>query len=314
MNQNQFFTVILALTFSLNASAQYFNYTGNTLLGTSNPLQLNPAFAGSETAPRIIAGAGTSPGLLLQKLNLSYDQYIKKLKGGISARLNATSFGGQVAGKGMNSIMLCYSPKFSTTNKWTFAPALEVGIAQKWTPLRTITSRLTGSIGFLLNSHNTYFGAYTSYLGGDHSIEKISIQSGHVLDLSPHLKVSVDGQYQRETTLYSLFSELPPQNIIGQSYLLSLGVKYHKLKLTLGIHYSTGKTKNTDGSGIHYKSKIAPMVSIGYFGDRISVQGTVLFNQNYTSNSPILHYQKYRTAPTSEITASYTFNGKKDKK
>lgn len=81
MFKNPFLTFLLFLIVAFSVNGQQLRYTGNTLTGTANALQLNPAFAGSEDAPRITIGSGQSNANTLKSINFSYDQYIKPLKG-----------------------------------------------------------------------------------------------------------------------------------------------------------------------------------------------------------------------------------------
>lgn len=310
MNKNSCLILISLLLFSLVTKAQEFRYTGNSITGTANPLQLNPAFAGSENVPRLAIGASLYDGIFTRNLNISYDQYIKNLRGGISVRANASPWGGQINGGGHTHLSIGYSPKFTAGKMFTFAPVFEFGFTKSAYSIGKYSDHLSSNIGILLNTKNSYIGAYTSLMT-DHGIIKSSFQCGHTVDLNQNLKLSVDGQYVREqiTSIPYWDPWNPSQsiNMIAQSYLVTTSLRYKQLKLTVGANFNQGRSMETSSSHLRFVSSINPMIGLGYYGKRFNVQGNMISKQSYSSSYEKLFFQSNETRITSEIVASYTF-------
>ena len=127
----------------------------------SNPLYLNPAFAGTAYCPRIHVNYRNQwpsiPGSFVT-YNASYDQYIKPLSGGIGVYIMS-----DVAGKGSLttnklSAMYSYSQALSRTLSLNFA--LEASFFQKsvdWNKL-TFGDQIDPRNGFVYNTNDIQRG------------------------------------------------------------------------------------------------------------------------------------------------------------
>lgn len=101
-------TVVTALLFNFEGKAQdpeFSQFYGN-------PLYLNPALAGAEICPRLVVNYRNQwPGLAKSfvSYNASYDQYVKKLHGGIGILFNMDNAGDGILKTTQASLMYAFS-------------------------------------------------------------------------------------------------------------------------------------------------------------------------------------------------------------
>lgn len=197
------------------------------------------------------------------------------------------------------------------------APVIELGIAKYNYTRNNKSNHFTSNMGILINTKNSYIGLNTSLMT-DRGLYKTNIQLGNTVALNQHLKLSIDGQYIREHTATTegvdSHLENTTRNVLTEAYLVSLGLKYKGIKFPVGAYYNKGQSTEPGLKKIKYESSIKPMIGLGYYGNRFSVQGNLIFNQLYKSNADLPNLKYYSTGFTSEVVLNYTFNGKKDKK
>jgi len=100
----------------------------------STPINLNPAFAGYEGCSRVSGGVRDQwpnvSGSFLTSV-LSYDQYVKPVRGGLSINYMWDSEGDGILQS--HSLMIAYAPSFKIFNqKLLISPAIEVGCMGKF--------------------------------------------------------------------------------------------------------------------------------------------------------------------------------------
>jgi type IX secretion system PorP/SprF family membrane protein len=124
----------------------------------ANPLYLNPAFAGSETCPRLVINYRNQwPGLdkNFVTYNASYDQYFEKLHGGIGILANVDN-----AGEGVlksTQVSLIYAYRLRASENLFFNMAIQGTFYQKsldWELLQ-FGDQIDPQQGFILPSLET---------------------------------------------------------------------------------------------------------------------------------------------------------------
>jgi hypothetical protein len=195
-------------------------------LPTNAPLHYNPAFAGSQKGDRLIFNHGND--VLEQRdpvmLNgyFSYDRNSGALRGavGVEANLNTRSNWSRWNLSGI------YSPKFSLGQRWTFAPAIRLGVRRdrvvRWTGfggdiINDPVSNYYGTleIGALLNSRRFHLGINIANLGqvglvlNDSAFffqpsRSLVAQTGYLVDFGSEVPtyLSVDGLFEYQTWRY----------------------------------------------------------------------------------------------------------------
>lgn len=181
-------------------------------------MQFNGGFAGEGEKARFVAGGGVGSHYFNQRNTSSthfgsYDQFFPKLRSGIGLTYRGYNYGYyhyNIVGEFRhreNSLMLSFSPKFSSKGKRTFAPFIDliVGYAKNSTVLdmpdyRPGVMRASGRIGVLYNSRKfyagiTYYAFTTSVFTELHSFYRATghppvLQTGYILQRLPESRFS----------------------------------------------------------------------------------------------------------------------------
>ncbi|MCX6180446.1 MAG: hypothetical protein NT150_00770 [Bacteroidetes bacterium] len=236
---------------------------------TDQPLVLNPSFAGSENVARFNL-ANTSNGTYV-----GYDQFIPKLKGGIGIAAEAKSAAGIYG-----SAVAIYSPKFTASKKYTFAPSLALGYQNDY-----YNQYLVGKLGVLLNSAKFFAGAFIQANYG----EKFDGQYGSNLYANVHLGKKIEVNKNMSLSILGYYKI----NSMGVSIIhqkqISLRMKYKSFKAGIGIcgeniyvdfssmsPVTPSDPALTGPSYLFYRSKTSLLFSVGYERNRWSVNAVAI--------------------------------------
>ena len=122
------FVVLILLNICMLTNGQDANYSQFY----ANPLYLNPGFTGTSAAPRLVVNYRNQwpqKGTTYVNYSLSYDQYFKKMKGGLGAQFqNSTELNGLIE---TSSGYLFYSHHVKMNERLFFDLGLQVGMTYK---------------------------------------------------------------------------------------------------------------------------------------------------------------------------------------
>lgn len=185
---------------------------------TDQPLRLNPSFAGSNNVARFNLAS------TIEGNSFSYDQFIPKLKGGIGISAN---LGLRISPENF-SFFGVYSPKFTSSRKYSVAPSLAIGYDESY-----FGNFMLGRLGLLLNTAKFYAGAfietkYTYSLLGD-------FHFGKKVEINKNMSFALAGYYSIESIPDYVPQSHWIQNYLVQQGQISLRMKYKSLKLGVGL-------------------------------------------------------------------------------
>lgn len=297
-----------------------------TVLGKSNPISLNPGFAGSSNNARIVTNgqlfqstpSNTSD---INHISGSFDFYSKQLRGGISARANIIQFFTNNLTNYFQQFHVGYAPKLSSGNRITISPAVEIGVAFPGNNFGPKTHVVTG-LGALINTKKSYFGAFHSVAWAEFRKVHLSrLHGGSSIEINNMMSVGAECLLTSE--FWSEPSSLSISAIRHLAGQLTASISYDKFKLFAGLHKSSFRIlEETDPDDLTIKSYLTPLFGVAFQGKRIGFH--VAYLTQRTSAITGLNMQDPADpafqAPTEttnpgmfEFVASYTFN-KKNKK
>ncbi len=286
-----FLFICVALFFSMEAKAQDPQFSQFY----SNPLYLNPAFAGTGTYPRIVSNYRNqwpSSGNTFVTYNLSYDQYVLKMKGAIGFQ---TLYDREVNGNIntiQSSFVYCYHVK--VTDELFFTSALQAGVILKQFNTKDLVfpgminqenGIINGeyaipvesghkiipdfSFGMVGQKRDVYFGFAINHLTEpDQSI----VQGDRAGNLPMKFTVHVGAKsHDYFRALYSKGFTLSPNAIYQQQGVfkqLNLGLYVEKKSLTLGAWFRNNLSARPDAV-IGMIGYATPMFQIGYSFDYV---------------------------------------------
>lgn len=293
-----------------------------TILGRDNPIFLNPGFCGSEGKLRIVTSYAADVKLFSTSLTpptnsfesrhyeVSVDAFLPQLKGGLGVRMNINDRNDRMTGSPNDIINLSYSPKITSKNETTIAPAIDLGINHKRHLSGTQLNLNTG-IGAIINSRKSHLGFFHFVNWGSFSIpHHTKMHFGHTFDLAEHITAGFEGQVFRKVSKNSNISKSS-----SNTFQLSGKINYKKIKFVAGLSQTNFKFDNppnfiTGGSGI------TPIFGLGYKNDQISINGNFILPRNRTllinnTTDDIRDLPgSYRTRSTFEIAIGYVLKEK----
>ncbi|MCX6180444.1 MAG: hypothetical protein NT150_00760 [Bacteroidetes bacterium] len=217
-----------------------FQLSNGQHLLTDQPLVLNPSFAGSENVARFNL-ARTFNGTYI-----FYDQFIPKLKGSIGISAETKSAGGIYG-----TATAIYSPKFTTSKKYTFAPSLVLGYQNDF-----YGQYLVGKLGFLMNSSKIFAGAFIQTNYGFTINSNVHI--GKKIEINKNMSLSIVGFLSNLISPVKAFNYNYPLPYKINQQQISVRMKYKSFKTGIGIigekiefiPLSIGPPEKIDGSVI----------------------------------------------------------------
>jgi type IX secretion system PorP/SprF family membrane protein len=261
----------------------------------SNPLYLNPAFAGTSTHPRIVSNYRNqwpSSGNTFVTYNLSYDKYVLGLKGAIGFQ---TLYDREVSGNintVQSSFVYCYHTKVN--DRLFFTSALQAGFIFKQFNTRNLIfpgmiNQENGSIngnyalpvengqkifpdfsfGMVGQQDDTYFGFSISHLTEPNQ----SILDGDGMGDLP-MKYTIHVGAKTHEFVRSLFSKgfsLSPNAIYQQQGVfkqLNLGIYAVSNSITFGAWYRNNLSARPDAL-IAMIGYATPYFQLGYSFDYV---------------------------------------------
>ncbi len=261
----------------------------------SNPLYLNPAFAGTGTYPRVVSNYRNqwpSSGNTFVTYNLSYDQYILKMKGAIGFQ---TLYDREVNGTIntiQSSFVYCYHVKVN--DRFFFTSALQAGVIFKQFNTKDLifpgminqeNGIITGdypipvesghkiipdfSFGMVGQQDDVYFGFAINHLTEpDQSILEGDRMGRLPMKLTVHLGAKSHDYFR---ALYSRGFTLSPNVIYQQQGVfkqLNLGMYAEKKSFTVGAWFRNNLSARPDAV-IGMIGYAAPLFQIGYSFDYV---------------------------------------------
>lgn len=161
-------TALLALLFTLKGSGQDPEFSQFY----ANPLYLNPALAGANTCPRLVLNYRNQwPGLSnsFVTYNLSYDQYVDKIFGGVGLLVNTDNAGDGILRTTTASLM--YSFRLQAGKHTTIHMAVQGSFFQRalnWDKLQ-FEDEIDPQLGFIDNTTSEQPPDHTSLMRADFS-------------------------------------------------------------------------------------------------------------------------------------------------
>ena len=321
--------IYLLATISILTSLSSFGQNHlieQTLLGKANPIFLNPGFAGASGTPRIVTNGQlfqstpTNSGDL-NHFSGSFDFYSKKLHGGISARANVAQYYTNSPANYFRKIHIAYAPKFSSGNRITISPAIEIGVALPADNFNPNAHSVTG-LGALVNTKKSYFGIFHSVAWAEfRKIHSSRIHGGSSIEINNKFSAGAEclltSQIWSKSTTFSLS---PIRHLAGQ---ITGSITYDKFKVFAGLHNSSVRfLEENQQPDVSIRSTLTPIFGASYQGKRIGLHVAYLTERtssitglNMQGNiDPVFQDPIKTTNPGMfEFIASYAFQKKEAK-
>lgn len=277
-----------------------------TQLNQNDPVSLNPSFAGSANKSRLVlSSSSVSQSWTGPQSSLTFDKWIKNLKGGIGLIFEKYD---------RYSISACYAPKFTSGNSFTISPSVGLKYAFKELEYNQYrTNDLLLQLGLLINTTNFYFGAtQEGYRASTH--KSVSIHSGYKVKLNHKIMLSCNAVFKSRKKILNYFTKASSNNYTATNlyfFTKSFNIKlnYSGFKAGIGVVHSSAKVEEQytflnknfiETYSKKYVYEINPFFELGYQKKKNNLS-LIIESNSFLNNYPLFFES------TISLSVSHTF-------